>query len=182
LILQLEISKLHLKIFLVINKLNNRLSNEIKIRNIIESDLQVFFEQQLDPDANQMAAFTSKDPADRRAFDTKWEKILADDTITIRTILFNDAVAGHVVSHSWFGDPEISYWIGKEYWGKGIASESLMQFLTDLKQRPLFARVVKDNIGSMRVLEKCGFVVSGSDKGFANARGKEVEEIIYKID
>lgn len=156
--------------------------NKKSLRNVIDSDLQIFFEQQLDPDANQMAAFTSKDPADREAFDTKWEKIQADKTITIRTILFNDDVAGHVVSHSWFGDPEVSYWIGKEYWGKGIATESLLQFLAELNQRPLFARVAKDNIGSMRVLEKCGFTVSGTDKGFANARGEDVEEIIYKID
>lgn len=156
--------------------------NKKSLRNVIDSDLRIFFEQQLDPDANKMAAFTSKDPADREAFDTKWKKILADKTITIRTILFNDAVAGHVVSHSWFGDPEVSYWIGKEYWGKGIATESLLQFLTELNKRPLFARIAKDNIGSMRVLEKCGFTVSGTDKGFANARGEDVEEIIYKID
>jgi len=164
------------------NKLNTGSANEIKIRNVIDGDLQVFFEQQLDPDANQMAAFTSKDPADKEAFDSKWKKILADKTITIRTILFDNAIAGHVVSHSWFGEPEVSYWIGKEFWGKGIATQSLQLFLINLKQRPLFARVAKDNIGSMRVLEKCGFVVTGSDKGFANARGKEVEEIIYKIN
>lgn len=161
--------------------MDSKQENDIKIRRVIGSDLQIFFEQQLDPDANQMAAFTSKDPADREAFDTKWKKILADKTITIRTILSDDAVAGHVVSHSWFGDPEVSYWIGKEFWGNGIATNALAQLLAELKERPLFARVAKDNIRSIRVLEKCGFIVSGSDKGFANARNEEVEEFIYKI-
>ncbi len=156
--------------------------NKIDLRSVDKNDLPVFFEQQLDPDANRMAAFTAKDPYDREAFEEKWKKILADESITIRTILFNDEVAGHVVCHSWFGDPEVSYWIGKEYWGNGIATRALSFLLEELSERPLFARVAKDNIGSIRVLEKCGFIFSGNDKGFANARGEEVEEIIYRID
>jgi RimJ/RimL family protein N-acetyltransferase len=156
--------------------------NRIIIRKVIKGDLQIFFEQQLDKDANLMAAFTSKNPSDREAFSKKWEKILADKSISIRTIIFNESVAGHVVCHSWFGDPEVSYWIGKEYWGNGIATRALELLLDELEERPLFARVVEDNTASIRVLEKCGFVTSGRDKAFANARGEEVEEIIYKID
>jgi RimJ/RimL family protein N-acetyltransferase len=153
----------------------------ISVRKIITSDLEIFFKQQLDAEANQMAAFTAKDPSDRQAFDEKWEKILADESITIRAVLFDGKVAGHVVCHSWFGDPEVSYWIGREYWGKGIATKALKLLLDELDERPLLARVAKDNIGSIRVLEKCGFVVSGSDKGFSNARSKEIEELIYKL-
>jgi RimJ/RimL family protein N-acetyltransferase len=162
--------------------MDDTLSNKINLRSVEQNDLPVFFEQQLDPDANRMAAFTAKDPYDRKAFDEKWKKILSDETITIRTILFNGEVAGHVVCHSWFGDPEVSYWIGKEYWGNGIATRALALLLEELKDRPLYARVAKDNTGSVRVLEKCGFVLSGSDKGFANARGEEVEEFVYKKD
>ena len=162
--------------------MNETPSNRIDLRNVAADDLPIFFEQQLDPDANRMAAFTSKDPSDRTAFDEKWKKILADKSITIRTILFNGEVAGQVGCHSWFGDPEVTYWIGKEYWGNGIATKALALLLEELKERPLFARVAKDNVGSIRVLEKCGFVVSGKDKGFANARGEETEEIIYKVD
>ncbi len=81
-----------------------------------------------------------------------------------------------------FGKPEVSYWIGKPYWGKGVATRALSAFLFHVKVRPLYARVAKDNIASLRVLEKCGFARIGEDKGFANARGEEVEEFILRLD
>ena len=157
-------------------------TSNLILRDVIDSDLQIFFEQQLDPDANHMAAFAAKNPADRKTFDEKWTKILGDDTVKIKTILFKEEVAGQVLKHESFGDPEVSYWIGKEFWGKGIATEALSAFLKDLNQKPLYARVVKDNAASIRVLEKCGFTKHGEDKGFANARNKEVEELIMKRD
>ena len=49
------------------------------------------------------------------------------------------------------------------------------------KGRPMYARVVKDNIASLRVLEKCGFTICGEGKGFAYARGEEVEEFILRL-
>ena len=154
---------------------------DITLRDVTMADLSIFFEQQLDPDANYMAAFTRKDPADRDGFMLHWGKVLADKGITIKTILFQGRVVGSVLSHGWFGEPEISYWLGKEYWGKGVATQALSEFLDIVKARPLYARVVKDNIASLRVLEKCGFTISGEDKGFANARGEEVEELILVL-
>ena len=159
-------------------------TSDVLLRDVRMSDLPIFFDQQLDPDANQMAAFTAKDPADRDAFMAHWTKILGDETITIETILFNGHVAGSVLSYEdgEFGKPEVSYWIGKPYWGKGVATRALSAFLFHVKVRPLYARVVKDNIASLRVLEKCGFARIGEDKGFANARGQEVEEFILRLD
>lgn len=159
-----------------------RLSHRILLRDVRESDLSTFFKQQLDRTANYMAAFTSKDPTDRDAFTAHWTKILNDDTITKKTILFEGQVAGHIASFERFGKPEVTYWIGKEYWGKGIATKALSEFLDYLKTRPLYARAAKDNIASIRVLEKCGFTISGEDKGFSNARGEEVEEFILKLN
>jgi RimJ/RimL family protein N-acetyltransferase len=150
--------------------------------NVIESDLEVFFEHQLDPEANHMAAFTSKDPTNRDAFMAHWKKILSDDANIIKTILFGDAVVGNILHFELFGDPSIGYWIGKKFWGKGIATQALLAFLKHIAVRPIYARVVNDNIGSIRVLEKCGFKVSGYDKGFSNARNAEVEELIMKLD
>ncbi len=107
---------------------------------------------------------------------------MADESITIKTILYGADVAGHIASHAWFGDPEVTYWIGNAFWGFGIATMALSQFLVNLKVRPLYARAAKDNIASIRVLEKCGFVVSGQNRGFANARGEEIDELILKLE
>lgn len=157
------------------------MTDDILLIPVTDSDLPIFFEQQLDKDANFMAAFTAKDPTDRDAFMAHWAKILADPGITIRTILVEGQVAGHVSVHGWFGEPEITYWIGKAFWGKGVASRALAQFLDIVTARPLYARVAKDNRASRRVLEKCGFTIGGEDRGFANARGMEVEEFILNL-
>ena len=152
----------------------------ILLRDVTESDLSIFFEQQLDHNANYMAAFTRKNPADENTFMAHWRKILGDETIAIKTILFDGHVAGHILRHEWFDEPEVSYWIGKEYCGKSIATKALSEFLKHVNSRPLYARVAKDNIASTRVLEKCGFRICGEDKGFSNARGEEVKEFILK--
>ena len=80
------------------------------------------------------------------------------------------------------GHPEVTYWLGKHYWGKGLATRALSTFLTHANPtRPIYARAAKDNIGSLRVLEKCGFKIIGEDSGFANARGKEIEEFLLEL-
>ncbi len=89
------------------------MTSDVLLRDVTEGDLPIFFEQQLDPAANTMAAFTAKNPADRNAFMAHWTKILGDDTITKKTILFDGQVAGHVLSFEQFGTPAVSYWIGK---------------------------------------------------------------------
>jgi len=155
---------------------------EVLLRDILDPDLPILFTQQLDPEAIHMAAFTSKDPTDRDAFITHWTKIRADESITIQAVLFDGQLAGSILVHSWFGEPEISYWLGKEVWGKGIATEALALFLEQVTTRPLYGRVAKDNIASIRVMEKCGFKIVGEDKGFANGRGIEIEELILKLD
>jgi RimJ/RimL family protein N-acetyltransferase len=156
--------------------------DDVLLREVTKDDLDIFFEQQLDPVAIYMAAFTARDPTDRSTFDAHWSMILNDDSITKQTILFNGQVAGHVLSFEQSGQREVSYWLGRSYWGKGIATRSLGLFLESFKSRPLYARAVKDNIGSIRVLEKNGFTVTGEDRGFANARGGTVEEYILKLE
>lgn len=153
----------------------------VSLRDATEDDLPVFFEFQLGAEANHMAAFTAKDPADKDAFMEHWRRILADEAITKKTILYDLRVVGNVLSFEQFGEREVSYWIAREYWGKGVATKALSEFLDLIKVRPLYARAAKDNIASIRVLEKCGFTVSGEDKGFSDARGEEVEEFILKL-
>jgi RimJ/RimL family protein N-acetyltransferase len=89
---------------------------------------------------------------------------------------------GSIASFEMEGNTEITYWIDRNYWGKGITTLALRHFLTIEKARPIFGRVAFDNFGSQRVLEKCGFVKIGTDKGFANARQAEIEEFIYKLN
>ncbi len=155
---------------------------DVVLRDIAESDLPAFFEFQRDPEANYMAAFTAKDPEDREAFMTHWAKILADDGIVKKCVLVDGRLVGSILSHSWFGQPEVSYWIDKAEWGRGIATAALAALLELVETRPLYARAVKDNIASQRVLEKCGFMVVDEDKGFANGRGEEVEEYIWALE
>lgn len=154
----------------------------VALRDVTRADVAVFFDHQLDPGANFMAAFTAKDPSDRVAFDAKWEKIFADPGITMKTVLVEGRVAGNVMCHGWFGEPEVCYWIGREYWGRGIASRALAEFLKGLKARPLHACVAKDNHGSIRVLEKCGFRLAGEKRGFANGRGEEIAELVFVLE
>ena len=154
---------------------------DIQLREIVESDLPILFEQQLDGVANHMAAFTSADPTDEGAFRAHWARILRDETITKKTITLDSAVAGHIASFTRDGDREVTYWIGKQYWGRGIATKALTELLRQVPGRPLYARVAKDNVASLRVLEKCGFVIVAEDSGFANARGTETEEFVLAL-
>lgn len=155
----------------------------VRLRDVIDSDLPIFFQQQLESEANQMAAFTApRDPADRGAFMAHWEKLRHNDTIYLKTILSNEQVAGNMVSFVISGEREVGYWLGKEFWGKGIATRALKEFLDIVKERPLYAHTAKDNIASLRVLEKNGFKICGDGKLFAYARGTEVEEYVLKLE
>ncbi len=155
---------------------------DLRLREVVEADLPLFFDFQLDPQANHMAAFTARDPGDREAFDAHWRKILADPTTINRTIVWNGRVVGSVASYVESGRPEVTYWIGRAHWGKGIGTRALAAFLAQVNTaRPIYARVAKDNLGSRRVLEKCGFRVAGESKGFANARGEEVDELLLEL-
>jgi RimJ/RimL family protein N-acetyltransferase len=154
----------------------------ITLREVTDADLPIFFGHQQDAEAVYMAAFTHKDPSDRAAFDAHWAKIRASDSTTNRTIEVGGLVAGHVASFEMFGDRELTYWIGREFWGQGVATAALRALLEVDKTRPLYGRASKDNIGSIRVLEKCGFVLIGEDRGFANARNEEIAEVILKLE
>lgn len=158
------------------------MTNEIRLREVTSNDLDVFFKHQCDPVACQMAAFTAEDPADRTAFDAHWNKILSDDSVTLQCIVWNDHIAGHIASFNRSDNREVTYWIGREFWGQGIATAALGLFLSQHESRPLFARVAADNLGSLRVLEKCGFMVIDQETGYANARGIEIDEFVLRLD
>ena len=156
----------------------------VTLRKPTPLDIPVFFEQQNDLDAHQLVGIVSTAPTDREAFNQKWRRILLDDQISKRTILADDEIAGHVTAFlaSWSGRREVGYWIGREYWGRGIVTSALSQFLTVEIERPLFATVASHNTGSIRVLEKCGFEAKDSSTFTDKSNGKEITELSFRID
>ena len=158
--------------------MDTRSPSVVLLRDVAEDDLPIFFEQQLDPAATQMAAFPSRE---RPAFMAHWAKILADTTVSTQTILFDKQVAGSIVSFEIAGEREVGYWIGRHYWGKGIATTALAAFLNHVQARPLFAHVAKHNRGSLRVLEKCGFVREAYFKEDFYFRGKFSDTAVYSL-
>ena len=132
--------------------------SDVTLRPVQPTDLPIFFQHQLDPDANWMAAFTRKDPTDEAAFYTHWAKIQADAGILNRTILADGQVAGHIASFDWSGELELTYWLGREFWGRRIGDGGVAPLPGRAAQPARYAaRAASDNLGSRRVLEKCGF-------------------------
>lgn len=134
----------------------------VRLRKVRKSDLEPFYEHQVDPVAVAMVGFTSRD---REAFMAHWGKILRDKTTVVRTIVCDGVVAGSVESFMRGDVREVGYWLGQEFWGRGIATRALRSFLRIETRRPLYAGVAKHNAGSIRVLEKCGFVPSHEEGG-----------------
>jgi RimJ/RimL family protein N-acetyltransferase len=116
-----------------------------------------------------MAGFSSRT---EEAHAAHWHKIMADADNILRTVVVDGEVAGNMVSFMMDGVREVGYWIGREFWGRGIASSALKQFLQEVKFRPLYAHAVKTNRGSIRMLEKCGFALIS----------KDAAEVIYRLD
>jgi RimJ/RimL family protein N-acetyltransferase len=148
---------------------------ERMLRDVIETDLPIFYEHQLDPESTRMAAFPPR--KEWTAFLAHWRtKVLGDPASRAQTIVWNERVAGNIVS--WPQDERrmIAYWIGREYWGRGIATTALAEFLGYDRARPLHAFVVAHNVGSIRVLEKCGFVRIG-----ATSAPDGVDEYLYRF-
>ena len=154
------------------------LMSEVGLREVTEADLLIFFEHQRDPEAIEMAAFP---PRDRDAFMAHWTKILGDPTVVTKTVLVDGQVAGNVVSFEKDGEREVGYMLGRDYWGKDVATRALSAFLRQVTMRPLYAHVAKHNIASIRVLEKNGFTLAGEDKEFSTAPGSEVEGFVFEL-
>ena len=154
---------------------------QIVLREVHDSDLPVFFRQMNDPEALHMAAFTPKDPADRDAFEAHWKRIRASQDV-IRTVLADGDVVGSAAVYGEPGEREVTYWIDRAYWGRGIATAALRELVAQVPERPLYARAAADNAGSLRVLEKCGFRVTARACGYANARGAEIDEFVLTLD
>jgi RimJ/RimL family protein N-acetyltransferase len=153
------------------------------LRDVDDADLDVLFEHWTDAEANRMAAFTVASPHDRQAFDDRWARLRNDPSVTARAIEVDGAVVGSISSWDNQGTREVTYWLGREHWGKGLATRALAEFLASVETtRPVQAATAIDNVGSQRVLAKCGFRRSGEGRAFANGRGTEVDEVLFRLD
>jgi RimJ/RimL family protein N-acetyltransferase len=119
-------------------------------------DLPVLFEHQRDDAATRMADFPSRD---REAFFAHWERILAEESGPVRAIEADGELAGNIVCWKQGKETLVGYWLGREHWGRGIATQALRAFLALVETRPLRAYVARHNVASVRVLEKCGFTM-----------------------
>jgi RimJ/RimL family protein N-acetyltransferase len=151
------------------------------LRETIPSDLETLFHFQADDAYGYQAAFMNEKWKDKEAYIAKWNKLLAEKVI-IQTIVVDGKVAGSVFIWHMGDEPQISYGIGREYWNKGIATTALQQFLASVPLRPLYGRLAYDNIGSARVLEKCGFKKIGEDRGYAFTRNAEILEFVFLLE
>ena len=150
----------------------------VRLRSVEDRDLDVFFEHQADPQAVEMAAFPARD---KEQFEAHWAKVRADDTLVLRTIVADGMVAGNIGSWPADGQQLLGYWVGREYWGRGVATQALALLVDEVSIRPLYAHVVVHNVGSIRVLEKCGFRRDRVQEAQAPAPDDGVEELIYVL-
>jgi len=154
---------------------------DIKLSPTEVADLGTLFEIQLDKEGGYLAAFMPKNATDKAAYLAKHKKLLSNTTVNYQTIMIDNDIVGSVTKFEIEGNAEVTYWLDKKFWGQGIMTKALKDFLDIEMKRPIIGRVAFDNLGSQKVLEKCGFVKIGSDKGFASARQMEIEEFIFKL-
>ena len=150
----------------------------VRLRSVDVRDLVVFFDHQADPQAVEMAAFPARD---RDQFTAHWAKVRADATAVTRTIGVDGLVAGNIGSWPQDGQQLVGYWVGREWWGRGVATQAVALLVDQVSVRPLYAHVARHNVGSIRVLEKRGFRRDREQEAAAPAPDDGIEELIYVL-
>ena len=151
----------------------------VLLRSVEDPDIEVFFDHQADPQAVEMAAFPARD---KDPFAAHWAKIRGDDTLFVRTIVADGVVAGNILSWPDSGQQLLGYWVGRDFWGRGVATQALALLADEVSIRPLYAHVVRHNVGSIRVLEKCGFRRDPGEEAKVSAPDDGIEELIYVLN
>ncbi|MFC4785927.1 GNAT family N-acetyltransferase [Nocardioides sp. MAHUQ-72] len=154
---------------------------EVALRPVRDSDLDALFDQMRDPESVRMAAFTAEDPDDREWFDAHMRRVLTAPGTTHLAVTADGDLVGSIAAFVIDGEHEVTYWIDRAAWGRGIASRALALLLERVPTRPIRARVASDNAGSLRVLVRNGFRAVGTEVAFARARGTEIEETILQL-
>lgn len=155
---------------------------DVQLADMTAAHIEALFAHEQELAAHHMIAFTrAQHPLSRDMFQQHWERLLADATVCTKVVVTPGGVAGYVTRFLRLGVPEVAYRLGQAHWGAGIATQAVAMLLDAVPERPLFARVATDNIGSRRVLEKNGFVQEATARAYAEARGCEVDEFILRL-
>lgn len=167
-------------VYLIAQKVegDGRTTNRVRLRPVEPGDLPRLYDLQLDPDSNRMAVTI---PRSREAFDSHWAKSLGDPANTVRAVLFDEAMVGTISCFPVDGQDHVGYWIDRAYWGRGVASRALSLLLQEVPARPLVATAATSNGASLRVLQKCGFVVEGVRHSPATDRYPACEEAVLVL-
>ncbi|MFL6109743.1 MAG: GNAT family N-acetyltransferase [Catenulispora sp.] len=155
--------------------------SEPVLREMRESDLPALFEIQCDPAGQAMAAFT-RVRNDRGAYLAKHRRLLAGDGMVHLVVEVDDEVVGSGSTWLHNGEPQVTYWIRRDQWGRGIAGGLLAELLERTPARPVFGGAAADNLASRRVLERAGFKPVRRERAFAEARGEVIEEVLFRLD
>ena len=150
----------------------------IWLRPVQPGDLPRMYDLQLDPESNRMAVTI---PRTGEAFDSHWATALGDLGITARVVLVGEELVGYISCFPMDGQEHVGYWIDRAYWGMGIASQALHLLLREVAKRPLVAAAATSNGASLRVLQKCGFVVEQVRLSPASDRFPECEEAVLAL-
>lgn len=152
---------------------------DVRLRTVEDRDLDVFFDDQLDPQAVEMAAFPARD---KDQFAAHWAKLRADDSLIVRTVVADGMVAGNIGCWPQDGQRLLGYWIGRKFWGRGVATQALAHLVDEVPIRPLYAHVAAHNVGSIRVLDKCGFRRDRVREAEAPASDDGIEELVFVLN
>lgn len=151
---------------------------EVVLRPVHLGDLDAMCLQQADVEANRMAV---TNPRDAASFAAHWAAVIRDPTVTARAILADDVLVGEISCFEREGLPFVGYWIAREHWGRGVASRALALLLGEVTIRPLHARVARTNVASLRVLQRCGFAITGYEMSAATERFPACEEVVHVL-
>lgn len=135
----------------------------VSLRDVEPTDFPIHYDQQRDPESVRMTVVPARD---RETFEAHLRSLIADPETVVLTVVADGEVAGSALSFVREGRRQVGYRLGREHWGRGVATAALELLLRDhVTERPVYAQVAEHNPASRRVLEKCGFELVGGDAG-----------------
>lgn len=153
----------------------------IELRDLDDDDLDAVFEMMRDPDAVGMVAFTAAEPGDRAAFDAWISRERASGTVSYLVVTENGGFAGTAAAFTVDRDREVSLWLARHAWGRGIATAALRLLISHEAERPLYARAAAHNARWIGALTASGFTEVSRNVAFAPGLGREAEEIVFAL-